>query len=271
MQLETKWVEYGSEPFVGYLCHRKGATSLPALLVFQEAWGVDGHIQDVAQRYAKAGYAAFAPDLFARNGKRLPALDPERMLEVRSFMDTAPPTVWMDAAVREAEMSKRPAEAAARLRETFGAMAAAVMNPAGLLPAAVAAARWLRTEHPLTRGRKVGAVGYCMGGGMAALLAASDPELAAAVIYYGHAPPLDQVPRIQAPVLGLYGGLDERVNGGIPAFAAAMKEHGKRFETVIYPGAKHAFSNDERPSFHEEASRDAFARSLEMFRVALRE
>jgi carboxymethylenebutenolidase len=271
MDLETKWVEYGSEPFIGYLCHRQGATSLPAVVVLQEAWGVDSHIEDVARRFATAGYAALAPDLFARGGKRPAALAHERMLEVRGFMDTSPPTVWMDAAAREAELLKRPADAAGRLRETFTAMASIVMNPSGLLPAALAAARWLRAECPVTRGRKVGSVGYCLGGGMSALLAANDPALAAAVIYYGNAPPLDQVPRIQASVLGLYGGLDERVNGGVPAFAAAMKEHGKQFESVTYPGAKHAFSNDQRPSFHEDASRDAFARTLELFRVALRD
>jgi carboxymethylenebutenolidase len=271
MDLETKWVSYGSEPFSGYLCHARAAKSLPAVVVIQEAWGVDSHIEDVAQRYARAGYAAFAPDLFAKGGERPAPLRADRMLEVRAFMDTAPPTVFMDAAVREAEIAKRPADLAARLRESFGAMAAIVMNSAQLVPIVVAAARWLRTECAVSRGRKVGSVGYCLGGGLSAQLAASDPELAAAVIYYGMAPPLDRVPMIQATVLGLYGALDERVNAGVPAFAEAMKQNGKRFEVVTYPGAKHAFSNDQRPSFDPDATRDAFARTLELFRVCLKD
>jgi carboxymethylenebutenolidase len=269
MDLDTKWVQYGAEPFVGYLSCPKGARSLPGVLVFQEAWGVDSHIQDVTSRFAKAGYAALAPDLFAKEGKRPPALAAERMLEVRSFMDTSPPTVWMDQAGREAEIAKRPADLAARLRESFAAMVGVVMNAPALVPAALAAARWLHDGLEVTRGRKVGSVGYCLGGGMSALLAANDPDLAASVIYYGNAPPLDLVPRIQCPVLGLYGGLDERVNGQVPAFAEAMKQHGKRFESVTYAGAKHAFSNDQRPSFDPDATRDAFARTLEFFRVAL--
>jgi carboxymethylenebutenolidase len=193
------------------------------------------------------------------------------MLEVRTFMDTAPPTVFMDPAVREAEIAKRPAELAARLRESFGAMAAMVMGAAQLVPALVAAARWLRTECEVTRGRKVGSVGYCLGGGLSAQLAANDPELAAAVVYYGMAPPLDLVPKITAPMLGLYGALDERVNAGVPAFVEAMKQHGKRFEAVTYAGAKHAFANDLRSTFDPDATRDAFARTLEFFRVCLKD
>jgi carboxymethylenebutenolidase len=270
MDLETRWIKYGTEPCTGYFCHAAGARSLPAVLVLQEAWGVDSHIEDLAQRFARAGYATLAPDLFAKGGERPAPLRVERMREVRAFMDTSPPTVWMDAAVREAELAKRPEDVAARLRETFAAMVGVVMNPKELLPAALTAAKWLRGDCDITRDRKVGSVGYCLGGGMSALLAGHDPEISAAVIYYGNSPPLDLVPRISAPVLGLYGGLDERVNAGVPAFAAAMKQHGKQFEAVTYAGAKHAFANDQRPSYDPDATRDAFARTLELFRVCLR-
>jgi carboxymethylenebutenolidase len=271
MDLETRWVKYGSEGFSGYLCHAMGTKSLPGVVVIQEAWGVDSHIEDVAQRFAGAGYAALAPDLFAKGGERPTPLKTDRMREVRGFMDTAPPTVFMDAAVREAEIAKRPADVAARLRESFGAMAALVMNAPQLVPAVVAAARWLRTACDVTRGRKIGSVGYCLGGGLSAQLAINDPELAAAVIYYGMSPPLDLVPKINAAVLGLYGELDPRVNAGVPAFAEAMKQHGKRFETVTYAGAKHAFANDLRATFDPDATRDAFARTLEFFRVCLKD
>jgi carboxymethylenebutenolidase len=268
MILTTQWAQYGAEPFTGYFCHWAGARSLPAVIVLQEAWGVDAHIEDVVQRFARAGYAVLAPDLFAKSGNRPASAAGPRMREVRSLLDSVP-AAWMDPAAREAELAKRPEDERARINESLAALTSVVGSLPAQVPAVVAAARWLRTECEVTRGRKVGSVGFCMGGGLSALLAAHDPELAGAVIYYGMSPPLDLVPKIPCPVLGIYGGLDARVNGGVPAFAEAMKQNGKSFEPVTYEGAKHAFFNDERPSYDIDASRDAFARTLEFFRGAL--
>ena len=108
-----------------------------------------------------------------------------------------------------------------------------------------------------------------MGGALSARLACVDPELGAAVVYYGLAPAEKDVAGIACPVLGLYGGLDERVNAGIAGFAEAMGKHGKSFERHVYDGARHAFFNDLRPSYDARASRDAFARTLDLFRRAL--
>jgi carboxymethylenebutenolidase len=108
-----------------------------------------------------------------------------------------------------------------------------------------------------------------MGGGLSALLACNDPELAVACIYYGMSPPAELLPRIACPVYGFYGGEDARINGGLPAFAEAMAKAGKRFEQHVYPGAAHAFFNDQRPSYHAAASRDALVRTLQAFRTHL--
>jgi carboxymethylenebutenolidase len=112
---------------------------------------------------------------------------------------------------------------------------------------------------------RVGMVGFCFGGGVTWLVATRMPELKAAVPYYGPHPPLEDVPAINAPVLAIYGELDQRINAGIPAIEAAMAEHGKVYEKVIYPNADHAFHNDTGPRYVPEAAMDAWARTLAWF------
>jgi carboxymethylenebutenolidase len=105
-----------------------------------------------------------------------------------------------------------------------------------------------------------------MGGGLSALLACEEPELSAAAIFYGSAPPPERVAGIACPVLGFYGALDARINAGLPVFAEAMAAAGKDFEHHVYPGAPHSFFNDTGPAYRVAAARDSFARLLEFFR-----
>jgi carboxymethylenebutenolidase len=125
--------------------------------------------------------------------------------------------------------------------------------------------RHLREEWIETRGQKAACVGFCMGGGLSALLACEEDELSGAAVYYGMSPPVDQVPAISCPVLGFYGAMDRRVNASIPAFEAAMRAAGKSFESHVYEGAGHAFFNDDAPSYNLAASRDSYARLLAFF------
>jgi carboxymethylenebutenolidase len=270
MALKNEWVRYAGGEESGYLSVVEGAKApLPAVLVLQEAWGVDAHIEDVTRRFALAGYAALAPDLYASRGERPEALRPQRLVDLQRFMNKLPPGAWMDPKAREAELATRPADERARIEESLATMMGNVGKLASFVPRLLAATRWLRIENEVTRGQRVGSVGFCMGGGLSALLACSDADLAAAVVFYGSSPPLDLVPDIRCPVLGLYGGLDERINGGVPAFEDAMKRAGKRFERVVYEGAAHAFFNDNRPAYHVGAARDAFVRTLALFRTEL--
>jgi len=101
-----------------------------------------------------------------------------------------------------------------------------------------------------------------MGGALAALLAAEEPALSAAVIFYGASPPAERAAAIACPVLGLYGGDDPRITAGVPDFAEAMWRAGRRFEHRVYPATPHAFFNDTRPTYRAEAARDAWARTL---------
>jgi carboxymethylenebutenolidase len=91
------------------------------------------------------------------------------------------------------------------------------------------------------------------------------PELLAAVPYYGPHPEVSDVPRINAAVLGIYGELDSRINGGIPAIEEAMMANNKIYEKVIYPNANHAFNNDTGSRYDPAAAQDAWMRSLAWF------
>ena len=270
MSIASDWIRYGSAgEYSGYLAYPKRAPlPLPGIIVIQEAWGVDGYLQDVTERLAKAGYAAFAPDLYARDGARPPLLTVERIARLQAFVNELPPGVWQDTAQREAALAALPEPARGELQATHGAFTRAVASDQHIHPL-LAAARYLREQQPATRGQRIGSVGFCLGGGLSARLAAEDPELRAAVIFYGASPSDEQVARVQAPLLGLYGERDPRINSGLAAFAAAAQRHGKSFEHHIYPGAQHAFFNGYRPSYDVAAARDAWVRVLGFFQQHL--
>ena len=258
--------------FSGYLARPERATGpLPGLLVIQEAWGVDAHIEDVTRRFAAAGYLALAPDLFAVGGERPAPLARERMAELQAFMNQAPPAIFHDSAVREAALAQRPEPARTQLGESLAALTSfmAPARRASLLTIVEAAGRFLREERAETGHAKLGVVGFCLGGTLSALLACRDPELGAAVIYYGNPPPNEEVPNIRCPVLGLFGANDQRIMAQVPAFSEAMQAAGKRFEGQVYEGAGHAFFNDGRPSYDVAAARASFVRTLAFLENAL--
>lgn len=135
----------------------------------------------------------------------------------------------------------------------------------------LAAARFLQSPESVSS-KKVGVMGFCMGGGLAASAAAeSAGELGAAVMFYGR--PLDpaDTTKLQVPLLGLFGELDQGIPvDSVRAFASELQAHGKVHEIYIYPGAPHAFFNDSRPHiYHAEAAADAWEKVLAWFRLYL--
>jgi carboxymethylenebutenolidase len=117
---------------------------------------------------------------------------------------------------------------------------------------------------------KVGCVGFCMGGGLTYRLAAHSNVLSAAVIFYGSSPnQLEEAKSVKAPILGLYGEADTRITSQVPALVEALKANGVDVETHVYPGAPHAFFNNESPAYREEAAKDAWAKTLAFFRKHL--
>ncbi|OAN52533.1 dienelactone hydrolase family protein [Sphingobium sp. TCM1] len=116
---------------------------------------------------------------------------------------------------------------------------------------------------------RVGAVGFCFGGGIANLLAARIPDLRAAVPFYGSPPPIEEVPAIKAELLIHYGGNDARTNAAWPGYEEALKKAGIRYRAFIYDGAEHGFNNDTTPRFDKAAADLAWARTIALFRRTL--
>jgi carboxymethylenebutenolidase len=113
---------------------------------------------------------------------------------------------------------------------------------------------------------KFGCVGFCWGGAMANNLAVNVPDLKAAVAFYGRQPAAAEVPKIKAAVQLHYGGLDQGVNAGIPAYEEALKKAGVKYELYIYENANHAFHNDTSPArYNKEAAQLAWQRTLKFF------
>ena len=218
-----------------YFARPEGAGPFPTVLVIEEIFGVHEYIKDTARRFAKAGYLAVAPELYARQG------DLSKMTDVQQI-------------VREV-ISKAPD--------------AQVMSDLD------ATAAWAAQNHG--NPAKLAITGFCRGGRVTWLYAAHNPDLKAAVAWYGpiggatsEIQPktvLDMADQIKAPLLGLYGGKD----GGIPveqvrAAEAKAKAAGKTVEIVIYPDAGHAFHADYRPSYIKDAAEDGWKQALAWFR-----
>jgi carboxymethylenebutenolidase len=111
-----------------------------------------------------------------------------------------------------------------------------------------------------------GCVGFCWGGGMSNKLAVNVPSLKAAVPFYGPPPDVTLVPNIKAAVQLHYAGLDERINANVPAYEAALKSAGTRYELYMYDGINHAFHNDTSPTrYNEAAAKLAWQRTIAFF------
>jgi carboxymethylenebutenolidase len=272
MELASEQIDIDSPTGVvsAYLTRPVAARGpLPGVVVIQEIWGVDRHIQDVADRFAGAGYATVAPDLYSVGGERPPVLTADRVEAAKAFLNTIAPAQWMavlgDDARRAEALAKLPSEQAAQVGETIGALFGGAGGNTeqhlGVLRAVIAFLR----AHPACAGRSVGSVGFCLGGGLSALLACEEPQLGAAVIYYGASPAEERIGSIHCPVRGFYGEDDPRIVGGLPAFAGALGNAGIDHELWIYPETGHAFFNDTRPSYRSEAARDAWSRTLAFF------
>jgi carboxymethylenebutenolidase len=117
---------------------------------------------------------------------------------------------------------------------------------------------------------KVGAVGFCFGGTTVNIFAVRLPDLAAAVPFYGGQPSAADVAKIKAPLMLHYAGLDERVNAGWPAYEAALKANGVKYQAFIYPNTNHGFNNDTTPRYDEAAAKLAWSRTIAFFNENLR-
>ena len=210
----------------GYLVVPEGVGPWPGIVVIQEWWGLNDNIRDTADRFAREGFVALAPDLYY--GETAYEPDDARKL----------------------------------------AMALEYPDALQVIQSAINYLVDLDTVAP----KKIGVVGFCMGGGLAWHSAAKLEGVGAAVPCYGGGPDLtaDEARRIRVPVLAIYGELDRGVSPEVARQRAAlMEEAGADHEMVIYEGAEHAFMNDQRPVYHPEAAEAAWHRILDHFRQTL--
>lgn len=225
--LKTEMIDFpsGAQTTPGYLARPDDGGKHPGIVVIQEWWGLVPHIKDVAERFAREGFIALAPDLY--HGQA--ATEPDEARKLAMGLD-------QERAVAEI----------------------------------AAAAQYLKAMG-IVQPKRMGVVGWCMGGGLALSTAAHDGDIGAAVAFYGRPLDANDTARLHAPILGLYGAED----GGIPveavrSFEQELKAHQVPHEIHIYPGAGHAFFNETRPHIYQpEAAKDAWQKTLAWFRKHL--
>ena len=132
----------------------------------------------------------------------------------------------------------------------------------------VTAAQWLKARPECTG--KIGAVGFCYGGGMVHILSTRLPDLAAGVPFYGNMPPVEAAASVKAPLLINFAAVDERINAAWPGYEAALKTAGVRYTAYTYPGTQHGFNNDTTPRYDVAAAKLAWERTVTFFNQTLR-
>ncbi|MFO0748827.1 MAG: dienelactone hydrolase family protein [Myxococcota bacterium] len=214
------------QEFQGYLALAEGTVAAPGVIVIQEWWGLVDHVKDLCERFAAAGFHALAPDLYAGRATTKPD-DAGRMM--------------MALDIHQTELALR------------GAVEALLTVPTS------PPTRGAGTPHP-----KVGCVGFCMGGQLALLAAAENPQIGATVDFYGIHPKVHvDFAKVSGPVLAFFAEHDESVGvGAMMQLAGAFQANKKRLEVHRYLDAHHAFFNDTRPEvFHPQHAADAWART----------
>ena len=209
--------------------------SFPVILVVQEIFGVHEHIKDVTRRFAKEGYMAIAPELYHRQG------------DVSQLKDNKEIFAKVVSKVPDAQV----------MSDLDSTVAWAGKNGGNV--------------------EKLGITGFCWGGRITWLYTAHNPQVDAGVAWYGRVVgdksdmtpthPIDVVDKINAPVLGLYGGADAGIpNDTVERMNEALKKAGKKSTIHLYPDTPHAFHADYRPSYRKDQAADGWKRALEWFR-----
>ena len=216
-----------------YVARPKDGGRGPAILVIQEAFGLNNHMKDVTRRIAAEGYTALAPDMFWRGGKG-------RAVKY----DELPAAIGMMQALKDDEVVK----------DLGGAIG------------------WLERQ-PSVRADRIGITGFCMGGRISYLAACELPDkIRAAVPFYGGGIPVDKTAKLRSPVLAFFGEKDAFIPlESVEALKTEAKKHGKQVEVVVYPGADHGFFCNERASYQAAAAKDAWERLKKFFATHLQQ
>ncbi|MGJ3647506.1 dienelactone hydrolase family protein [Sphingomonas sp. GlSt437] len=218
-----------ASPLPAYVARPKGKGRHATIVVVNEIFGIHEYIKDICRRLATLGYVAVAPDFFYRAGVNLPALT--------DF-----------AEIRKVVAQASPEQVDGDVRATIGWIkGAAFANPG-----------------------KIGITGFCWGGGVVWRAAIEDAEIKAGVAWYGQLKPvIARATELKAPVLGLYGALDQGIpQTDVEAMRAALKAAGKTGSDIhVYADAQHGFHADYRASYNEADAKDGWARMLAHFKA----
>lgn len=218
----------GNGKIDGYLVRPSGSGKLPAIMVVHENRGLNPYIKDVARRLAVAGYMALAPDGLTSVGGDPPGApnDPREDEKGVALFKTVDP---------------------AKMRQDF-----------------FTAAAWLQARSDSTG--KLGATGFCFGGGIVNQLAVHmGAGLSAGVPFYGAVPKPEDAAKIKTPINAQYAELDTGITSGAASYDAALAQAGVPHEMHIYKGANHGFFNDTTPRYDEAASKEAWGHALDWF------
>ena len=229
-----EWVTYtadGGDRVEAWVVYPQRSDPAPVVVVIHENRGLNDWARAVADQFAAEGFIAIAPDFLS--GKA-PGGQGTRAVDPDGARD-------LIRTLEQEEIFRRLRGAA---------------NYALSLPAAA---------------ERYAVVGYCWGGANSFAYATRDPNLSAAVVFYGTSPATESLRNVRAPVLGLYGGADKRVNATIPAAGEEMERPGKRYEVEIYDGAGHAFlrGQDGQNGANMEATRKSWPRTVSFLKTEL--
>ena len=216
----------------GLLARPATGDKFPVVVVVHENRGLNPYIEDVVRRLATAGFMALGPD-----------------------------AIWPLGGYPNVD--KYGAEADEKALGMFNQL-----DRGKITEDFVAAAEFL-LKHPQSTG-KLGAVGFCGGGGIVNRLAVRVPQLAAGVPFYGDAPAVNEVPKIKAALLLNFAEQDPRINGMWPAYEQALKANGVKYEAHVYSKTNHGFHNDTTPRFDEASAKLAWQRTIDHFNKTLK-
>jgi carboxymethylenebutenolidase len=218
--------------FSAYFVRPKNSGLAPAIILIHEVWGLNQNIIDIAERFCAEGYVVLAPDLISQTG-------------ILEKVDQSIMTQIADPASRD-EAQKRLREATAPLMSPeFGTQTIEKLQ---------LCFDYLKQQQNIGR---IAVLGFCFGGTYAYALAAVQPDLGAAVPFYGHfSIDSEKASAINCPILAFYGGKDQRLMQELPEVEKVMKDNNKNFEKVIYPDAGHAFFNETNATTYNKAAAD---------------
>jgi carboxymethylenebutenolidase len=211
------------------------------LILIHEVWGLNEHIKDVANRFAKEGYTVLAPDLISQTGIN-------EKIDKNIMKDIINPEK-RDEAQKKLRAAMAPIQSPEFAQITIEKLKVCV--------------DYLLAHEKISG--KVAVLGFCFGGTYSYALATSDNRIKAAVAFYGHAPePLDKIKDVSCPILAFYGEKDKALVDGLPELEKKTHEYHKNFEYHVYPNTGHAFFNNANPTtYNKEAAEDSWQRTLD--------